>query len=108
MRFEVKISLENYKIWSKRIRVNDNIVIDEKLKYTDAYKDQMDKQARLAKQQKDAEEKETEVKEDKGGSGKWYWIGGAVAVIGGVTYILLSQDDEPSTDEGMPDPPGRP
>lgn len=108
MQFELKLSLENYKEWNKRVKVKNNIEIDEKLKYTDAYKDQLEKQARLAKQQKEAEEKKTEIKDDKGGSGKWYWIGGAVAVVGGVTYFLISQDDEPSADEGMPDPPGRP
>ena len=115
MQFELKLSLENYREWNKKIKVKNNIKIDEKLKYTDAYKNQLDKlarlaaeQARLAAEQKEREKEKTEVKEEKGGSGKWYWIGGAVAVVGGVTYFLLSQDDEPSEDEGMPAPPGRP
>ncbi|MEJ2545928.1 MAG: PEGA domain-containing protein, partial [Calditrichaceae bacterium] len=108
MRFELKISLENYKIWSKRLKVNKNIEINEKLKYTDVYKDQLEKQAKLAAEQKKQKEKKTEDKEIKKGSSKWYWIGGAVAVIGGVTYFILSQDEDSSSDDGMPDPPGRP
>ena len=108
MQFDLKLSLENYEDWTKRIKVKDNIEIDEKLKYTDAYKDQLEKQAKLAAEQKKQEEKKTEDKEIKKGSSKWYWIGGAVAVIGGVTYFILSQDDDSSSDDGMPDPPGRP
>lgn len=108
MQFDLKISLENYKDWTKRIKVKDNIDIKEKLEYTDAYKEQLEKQAKLAAEQKKQEEKKTEDKEIKKGSSKWYWIGGAVAVIGGVTYFILSQDDDSSSDKGMPDPPDRP
>ncbi|HEM49066.1 MAG TPA: PEGA domain-containing protein [Caldithrix sp.] len=108
MQFDLKLSLGNYKEWTKRIKVKDNIDVNEKLKYTDAYKDQLEKQARLAAEQKKQEENKTEDKEIKKGSSKWYWIGGAVAVIGGVTYYFLSQGDESSSDEGMPTPPGRP
>ena len=108
MQFDLKLSLENYKDWTKRIKVKDNIDINEKLEYTDAYKDQLEKQAKLAAEQKKQEGKKSEVKEIKGGSSKWYWIGGAMAVIGGVTYFILSKDDDTSSDNGMPDPPGRP
>ena len=108
MQFDLKLSLENYKDWSKRIKVKDNINLNEKLEYTDVYKDQLEKQARLAAEKKKSEEAKTDVKESKGGGSKWYWIGGAVAVIGGVTYYFLSQGDDSSSDEGMPNPPGRP
>ena len=32
MKFELKLVMENYQVWKKKIKVDDNIKIDEKLK----------------------------------------------------------------------------
>lgn len=47
--------------------------------------------------------------ESKGGSKKWYFIGGGVLVAGGITAaILLSKDENGNGESSFPLPPNRP
>ena len=125
MKFELKLVMENYQVWQKKIKVDDNIKINEKLKFTKKYKQalaaelkrkrDLEKKAKeekelAAKAKKEEREKAT-VQKKKGGSGsKWLWIGGGAAILaGGAAFYILSQkDEEEKKDEGMPLPVGRP
>jgi hypothetical protein len=113
MRFEIKLQKENYQEWSKQIVVKKDVKIEERLKITDAYKQQLAKsakdQAAADKEKEAAAMTKTGEQKKGGGISSWWWIGGGAAIVaGGAAYYFLSQKDDEEVDTGMPLPVGRP
>ena len=101
---DIKLQKENYLDWLRSYSTDQDINIDIKLEYTNAYKQEL-----LQKAKKTGSGKETIAASKKGGGNTFLWIAGIAAVGGGVTYYILSKKNEEKVQKDIfPPAPDRP